>query len=295
MFTCKRCDCTFTQKNNLLKHYHKKKACTSLPDKDYDLHELIKEITKAEPFEKKENIFICDNCEKGFNKRFNFQRHQSICLKDNMKLPITLNTNINNTTLGNTTHIVSNNGVIVNQPVHITINALGSESKSYLNEDLIKNIFLQRFDGLLEAFRQKHLNNGIPENNNLRKNVHKDSFIESYDGSEWKTKNFETVLTDCFKSMGYEIFEFLKDNQNINFTNMSEEQKNTVLNSFMHYIAKPLNWQLITDTDFMKNYQDNYNHTDPIGENKKRKTIFQLATENVYKYTVSKRAKECPF
>jgi hypothetical protein len=54
----------------------------------------------------------------------------------------------------------------------------------------------------------------------------------------------------------------------------------------------------------MKNYTDHYNHIDPSAESKKRKTIYKLATENIYQFTKSNKDvksirdtkyQECPF
>ncbi len=76
---------------------------------------------------------------------------------------------------------------------------------------------------------------------------------------------------------------------------MNSEKQNSIMNSFMHYIGKPLNWSLLAETDMMKHYEDNLNHIDPTGESKKRKTIYKLATENVYQFTKISKAHECPF
>lgn len=297
MFNCKRCEKVMKQKVGLIKHLEKSTSCIPLSEEhNIDPKVLIELLNKREI---NEVHYDCSYCKKQFNQSSHMYRHQKICkLKSELNSELSQENNISNVNNSINSNISNiQNSTIVNQPVHITINALGNESKSYLNESLIKNIFLQRFDGLLEAFRQKHLNNSIPENNNLRKQIHKDNFIESYDGEKWNIRTFETVLNDCFKNMGFEIFEFLRDNRDINLNDMNEEQKNNVLNSFMHYIGKPLNWNLVAETDIMKNYKDNYNHIDPLGENKKKKTIYKLATENVYQYSNQKKAlvQECPF
>lgn len=295
-YICQRCNYEFSTKGNLIKHLEKTKQCIPIDDlHNYSTKELL---TQASVRKRKivlnEQTFDCKKCKQKFNTQSIRKRHEMKCsvgLSDNNKF-----NQINNSNIGsnNTNSTITNN--INNQPITIHINAIGTENKSYLNEELIKNIFLQRFDGLLEAFRQKHLNDSLPENNNIRKQIHKDKFIESFDGEKWNIRTLETALNECFKNMGFEIFEFLKANKDINFNEMTETKQNEITNSFMHYIGKPLNWNLLAETDIMKDYRDIYNHIDPTSEIKKRKIIYQLASENVYQYTKEKKcSKECPF
>lgn len=283
-YICKRCTTEFSEKGSLIKHLKRKNICHPVNDE----HNISIDILLSELSKKIQEIhYDCKYCGKEFSQSSNKYRHEKICKQDESNVQQSMN-NSQNTIVHNNSGIINN----VHQPITININALGS----YLNEDLIKNIFLQRFDGLLEAFRQKHLNDLIPENNNLRKPIHKDNLI---DGEKWNIRTLETALNDCFKNMGFEIIEFLKDNRDINFNELTKEKQNSILNSFMHYIGKPLNWNLIAETDIMTNYHDIYNHMDPTDESKKRKTIYKLASENIYQFTKSNmkcaKYKECPF
>ncbi len=69
-------------------------------------------------------------------------------------------------------------------------------------------------------------NEEIPENHNIRKNVHRDKF----NGSEWESKDYKEVCKELFRNIGKDLVDFLNTKTDIHmFSEFSEENKKLLL------------------------------------------------------------------
>ena len=309
---CIRCGEHYSTKSNLLTHLRKAVSCEA-SKQDIPRNELITKL-----LEKKMNppTILCDKCKKIFNTRQAKYKHLQKCkpvtqtvvqtvaqpviqpVAQSVVQPVTQPvaqhvTHVNNCSI-NISGDVSNSQI--NQiyiPVNITINPHGLENNNYLTKELINDLFHKRVEGLIEILKKKHLNNVIPENHNLRKNVHSNNFIESYDGTEWNSRHKSYVLKDTFSNIGKDLVTFINNNKDINFDNLSDEQQIRVFNSFMENVGLPLDWSILfSNTSLMKDFIKNY-PIDFSNYTKKKNLIYGIATESIYDF--SKKSKECPF
>lgn len=274
---CLRCHLVLKNKYSLVRHLKKKIACVDTTNNpELYINTLLEQlITK----EKDEKIYICKFCDFEFADKSNKCRHErNICTKRNTT---------NTTTTTNTYNITINNNI--NNPT-IIVNGLGAESQNYLTEDVIKSLLNSKVDGVMKVLHLKHLNDAIPENKNIQKKVHRDKFIEYYDGDQWKSSD-DSILKDVFKNIGKDVMKFLKDNKNIKLDTLTEEQQMRVIHNFMDQVGIPLDWFKLFDSELLKKHKDTYELKIEERSKNKRK-IYDIATENIYRYT---KYKECPF
>ena len=287
---CQRCDEQFSTKYTLLKHLNRKKTCIPLTiEKAISVEILIKELTDKKIEGK---TYECKYCNKKFADASNKCHHQSNCKKK--KTTTSQETTSHVTNITNIDNSITNNGTINN--FHITINGLGKETADYLTEENVKNLLINKFDGIMKLLELKHFSDEHPENNNLRKGVHKDKFIQYInDDSKWKSKDKDSVLKNVFANMGKDLTVFLNENKNMELGDFSEEQQIQLLKKFMSQVGLPLDWFKLYETKFFQQFKPDLDIPHPIDFSyckKIKKEIFNNVTENIYQFS---KSKECPF
>lgn len=273
---CERCNLEFKTKQNLVKHLSKKKTCIPISiDKAIPPEDLIKTLVERKIEGK---TYECKECKKVFADNGNRHHHQKTCKQKKITNP--------------TTQTIVNN--IVNN-FHITINTFGNESTNYLTEDSVKQLFINKIDGVLNLIDKKHLNLEDPMNNNIRKNVHKDKFIQYVDSDIWKTKDKYSVIKNLLTNLGKDLVSFLNKNNDINLHEFSEEQQIKLLNCFMEQVGLPLDWFKLYETKFFQQYKSELEIHHPIDftfGKKVKKNVSDTISERIYHFT---KLKECPF
>lgn len=276
---CERCGKIVSNKSNLISHLKIKKICNS-EKSEISRENLLKKLQERVLGDKTYN---CSLCKKPFNSSQGKYHHEKICKKikdESVQVPNIVN-NYNN---------CNNINPIYN--VSIVINPVGLESKSYLTEESIKKLFLERPQGVFELLQLKHANEEIPQNHNIRKRVHKDNFLDTFNGKKWETKDYNVVFKEIFSNLGKDIMDFLNSNKDINFDDLSddEEKRERLVHIFFDKIGFPLDWYVLFDTDALSQYKESYN-IDWIDFEKKKKQLFIQAKETIYQFTKQQEKK----
>jgi hypothetical protein len=161
LFVCLICNKEYNSYMGLWKHKKTK-------------HDENKNTIKKEIEKKEINNKNCKYCNKEFSDRSNRWRHENTICK--LKFENTNNSTINNTnnlTANNNSNsnIVQNNiqtqNNIQNQNIHITINQLGCEDISILNQDNIEEIINQGLDCIIKLIELINFNKDHPQNHSF--------------------------------------------------------------------------------------------------------------------------------
>lgn len=279
---CERCGKQLATKGTLIIHLQNKKVCE--PNiTDISREELIEKLKDRKLQEK---TYDCVVCKKSFNSRQGKYNHELKCKAEkhsSEKLPeIVSEAKVYNV------YNYNNCNITINNPVFV-INGLGTEQPNYITEEVVKNLLTNKPQGVHDLLSLKHTNEAIPENHNIRKKVHRDKFIETYDGEKWESKDSNVACKEIFKHIGKDLVEFLNNNRDINLNEITtdEEKQEKLVHSFMDKIGLPLEWYMLFDTDLLKKFKNNYN-IDWSDFEKKRKDIFAQVTETVYQFSKNK-------
>ena len=136
-------------------------------------HDENKKIIKKEIEEKEINNKICKYCNKEFSDRSNKWRHENTICKLKFENTNIVNNikKINNSTIGKMSNDNStfndNSTNIQNQNINITINQLGCEDISILNQDNIEEIINQGLNCVLKLIELINFNKDHPQNHSF--------------------------------------------------------------------------------------------------------------------------------
>jgi hypothetical protein len=194
LYTCPRCNYESCRKCDIQRHYKRKKKCIVI-NKNITTNECLKMLEPKISME-------CKQCNKTFNKKYNLQRHISVCYKKNiteieliekkielgklevkklemMKLVSTTNTGINNSDINSHNNITNN----------ITINAFKDMDYNLLKDEIllcIKNqdpkLQVPAFENIIDAV---HFNKDNPSNHNIYKPNVRDDRILTFNGDDF--------------------------------------------------------------------------------------------------------------
>jgi hypothetical protein len=137
-------------------------------------HDENKKIIKKEIEKKKINNKTCKYCNKEFSDRRNRWRHENTICK--LKFENINNSSINNTNNLTNSNLVQNNiqtqniqtqNNIQNQNINITINQLGCEDISILNQDNIETIINEGLNCVLKMIELINFNKDHPQNHSF--------------------------------------------------------------------------------------------------------------------------------
>lgn len=289
MFACKRCGYVASSKDNLLRHFKKKKTCHA-SESDVTVESLIEELQ-----DKRVRNFPCDMCDKSFLHQSNLSRHKKGAHHKTMdmnevqqlidqKLQALEEKLIGASPSPSTTNIHGNvNQGTINNITNIQINALGREDISYITDHpkfkaIMTKCVRDKVEGVCEYIVKKHFHPDHPENHNIKKLNRKDDFMECYDGRKWKVRFCEDVLDDIFIHLQKDFADFV-DNA------VGEEGFHKMwLDNFMTQVGAPLDWDLSNDS------YEYYSKLSPEQKQELRGKIYKLACEYIYRH--SKTAEE---
>jgi hypothetical protein len=147
----------------------------------------------------------CEYCHMEFTRMNNKNQHirQNRCLAIKNKQQI-INCKNNNNQKINNNHNINNNQKFNNNHnsnnVNIQINGYGKEDTSYITNDILADIIKKPIAGIPKLIEMIHLNPDHPENNNIKLVNKNMSFLNYFNGSNWKTADKSKVLGNLLKS-----------------------------------------------------------------------------------------------
>ena len=224
-FICKRCECIFNRKANLIQHLKRKNICDPIYN-DSESSLLINELINKKY---NETTYNCCYCEKKFNFHSAKYRHQNICKnKDNITSKIkeleSKLTELNNK-LNVTNNITNNTQINLNG---IKLRDFGNENMNAIPESLISTLFMDlRFRELLANL---HCDPNYPENQNVRIKSIKRNTMEIFRNNKWDLMTFTNGLTELLLQ-GHKIFKeyYQNDKNRILNEDMTEDELNEIL------------------------------------------------------------------
>lgn len=174
---CPKCGKSFTLKSNMSQHM--KTRCKNKNDN---------KINNDQDNGNKENII--NNKEKIYEKLLELQNEietlkeksnklekENIELKKDIENNKKCNINLTNN---------SNNGIINNGTLHISLVGYGKENMKKIDEKEIINVFKNGFHSTLKLTDTLHFNPKYPENHNVYISNMKNKYAMIYDGEDWK-------------------------------------------------------------------------------------------------------------
>lgn len=285
-YRCRRCGHIASTKDNIIKHFKRKKLCNAVLE-DIPVEELLLEY----PVHVKRKEIRCDLCDTVFSFPSALYRHKKICeVKCSPKIEqrfkqlqdqITVLQNENkalkatNNTIG-TQNINQGNIVHVN---NIQINTFGNEDISHITshpgfQKFMVGCIKGKTQGVCDLLIKKHFDKNHPENNNIKKLNKKDNFIEIFKNGRWNIAFCDEVL------------ETVLDKLHLDFANFVEQElysddgllKTVWVDNFMKEVGAALNWDLSAgEYEF---------DAESISEEKKKelkKRIYMMVLEHVYR------------
>jgi uncharacterized C2H2 Zn-finger protein len=219
LYECPRCHYSSENKCHYIKHLRKQKECLpTFSDKPsvQILEELIDEKNSLRAFK-------CDNCTKSFAQKKNLSKH----IKDthitinnttNDNSTHTDNHNINNshhndnsTVNDNSTHIDNSTHYNISPNITIELRPFGKERMDYIleNKEIMTKFLMSALTtGLPKMFQNIHMNDNVPENQNVK---HKSSKYpakvnvymkeEGMDKAEWVAKHTSDIVEMAMRDM----------------------------------------------------------------------------------------------
>lgn len=231
-FTCKRCECVFSRKANLIQHLKRKNICDPVYSNS-DCNLLINELINKEY---NDITYDCIYCKKKFNFQSAKYRHQIVCKnKDTITNKITeleskimdLNNKLNKK---QPTNITNNTQININStpPNNVKLRDFGRENMDAVPNSLMSYLFSElRFRDLLS---QLHCDPNFPENQNIRIRSIKRNTMEIFRNNKWDIVSFSKGLNDLLLQ-GHRIFKdfYKNDKERILEEDMDEADLREIL------------------------------------------------------------------
>ena len=252
LYSCETCNFSSHLKNNYLRHLNTKKhlkknnlvkTTDSLINQKVEKrnknstneHKNSTNEHKIAQIEKKNNLFICNQCLKTLKTKPNLIRHQKkyckvknesnethmlkeeiIKIKQNhdherKQLYKQISKLIDK--VGNTTNIQNTQ--------NIQLNNYGNEDLSHITDEL-KTSFIKLPYGMIpKLIEAVHFSDKKPENKNIALTNKKDNIIKIFSGNKWVYKDKEQTINDLMDGK-YFILDNFFNNKNINLNNEQE-------------------------------------------------------------------------
>lgn len=175
----------------------------------------------------------------------------------------------------------TNNTIITNNSINISLNNFGQESVSHLTHDFLSHCLLNPSKGFTSLIENIHYNNDVPENRNIRCKSLKRNVFEKYIDSEWRScdasntldelirkgyrilnthytqhfMNDPDLMEDELKQRAYERFRFLCDKTCNDYFSVKRDIRLLIKDKTMYLIAPPEEEQgvVVNDEDAINN------------------------------------------
>ena len=209
MYTCLKCNKTFTRKTEYTRHMNRKTPC----DKQLVSDGEIK----------------CSHC----NKKFKHPSALYYHIKNNVCKKIFVNENNiihNNQTIHNTN---VNNTKIDNININVEgfkMVKFGQEDLSSIKDDIYKKILNSGFKSVPNLIEHVHFNPQNPDNQNIYISNMQNTFVLVYDGEKWDVKDRDDVIEELMYSKTDHLLE--------KFDSLINELPTKAINKFQRFIDK---------------------------------------------------------
>ena len=233
-YKCIRCGYITTKRCNFKDHINRKNICKPIledisienlkicynTDRTQNNPKITQSATQNNPNEPIK--YICDYCNKVFNRNWHKTRHLKICKKKNKSNILTLNenkeiqnikkeleelkqsknitNNTNNTNNNTNTNTINNNNTI-NNTQNIIINNYGEENIKYLKSKDFKYLLSNVSDAIPKLIKYIHFNDEHPENHNIKYTNKDGSYFEIMKDNKWILVSKDTeILNIIYKN-----------------------------------------------------------------------------------------------
>jgi hypothetical protein len=260
---------------DLKKHFKKKNLCVNFKnykelvyiptdkiDEIKEYYEKLKHTYSIDKFQipnKKMKEYICDTCDKKFNKKSGYTDHlnrKNPCKKievidiknilqeitnlktklddvekENKKLKEMITSNDNkNITNNNTQNNNTLNNVETMNVVNIVLNGFGNEELSHLTEKQIREILKKGFKSIPKYIEYVHFNDKAPSNKNICITNRRDNTVNVYNGKKWILQNKEEFL-DEIRGKGMDFI--YKNVDELDEKNIEDQKILKIINRFI--------------------------------------------------------------
>ena len=209
MYTCSKCNKTFTRKTEYTRHINRKTPC----DKQLVVDGQIK----------------CLNCNKVFKhpSALYYHNKKNVC----KKIYVNENNIINNNQTIHNTNV--NNTKIDNININVEgfkMVKFGEEDLSSIKDDIYKKILNSGFKSVPNLIQHVHFNPQNPNNQNIYISNMQNTFILVYDGEKWDVKDRDDVIEELMYSKTDHLLE--------KFDDLIGELPSKAINKFQRFIDK---------------------------------------------------------
>lgn len=195
-FTCPRCHYSTKKRCNIRDHLNRKTPCTPVHS-DEEVNMLYMDFS----YEK--SVCVCEFCGKGFASQKYLDMHIKSCVPAMSARVDALATQLNSMQHGCTNNnliqsVQSNNiqiqnNIINNNNITINLNSFGSEDRSYLKQELVKECYenLQ----IIPLIKDVYFNSDHPENHTIKLKSEKKKRVMVHEGNKkWNEYDMNTSI-----------------------------------------------------------------------------------------------------
>jgi hypothetical protein len=205
IYSCERCNKTFDQKYNYLKHLERKNPCKknkrkikpTLTDDKKQCHYCNKIFSRVDVLNKHLNQGHCEVKKETDNKMENklmemiddMQKQIQELKAENKKYKQVIN---------NQTNIEHQNNQTNN--LNLNVIAFGKEDYSFITNATFKKILDKGFNSIPALVDELHFNKNKPEHHNIYISNIRDDYVLVYDGNDWNLQSRKDVLDSLYYS-----------------------------------------------------------------------------------------------
>jgi hypothetical protein len=224
-YSCKQCNLEYATYNGLWKHnkkYHVK-INKILPQNTT----ILTQNTTKMPQNNQTKIIKCNNCNKILSRLDSLKRHEKKCNEKPNTEIIELKEEINKlkaemTKKANKKTINNNNYGVIN---NITINKMGNENLSLLNDKEITMIFNKELEGITTFIELLNFNDRLPENHSYCTTSLESKFLSVYNSETNKIeKDRKKYFFDKLLGTTVDRIQILYNTNKTKFTKIKQKQ-----------------------------------------------------------------------
>lgn len=236
-FVCSRCHYKTPKRSNITRHYDRKNECHAMYS-DETLSSLLEKLNETL------NVCKCTHCDKTFSSQQYLSIHMNTCIHakiDEMQKRVeqleyrnkelvvssyiaTQQLNINNIQQQYNTQINNNNH-------NITINVFGSEDRSHVHDNLMKECFETMT--IIPLIKNVYFNEEHPENRTIKLLSEKKKQVEVHEGNDkWSVRDLissiDTMINIEYKNIIKFFYDVIYSDPSIDFEKKAYAQEQIV-------------------------------------------------------------------